>query len=173
MDFRNANCSAAELIDSLKGKKDIKILFVCLGNICRSPAAEGVMKDTLRRNGVKWTVDSAGTGHYHIGDLPDWRMRRAAERRGLRLTHHCRQIKPADFERFDLIVGMDASNLANLRRLAPGPEGAKKVVGIGQWLDPSLGYDHVPDPYYEPDRAFDLVLDLLENACAGIYESLR
>ena len=163
----------SELIASLRGKKDIKILFVCLGNICRSPAAEGVMKVTLMRHGANWTVDSAGTGDYHIGDLPDWRMRRAAERRGLHLTHHCRQIAPADFERFDLIIGMDANNLANLRRIAPTPEAAQKVVGIGQWLDPTLGYDHVPDPYYESDRAFDLVLDLLNNACERICESLR
>lgn len=164
---------ANDLIASLRGKKDIKVLFVCLGNICRSPAAEGVMVDTLRHAGAQWTVDSAGTGDYHIGDLPDWRMRRAAERRGLRLTHHCRQVKPSDFERFDLIVGMDASNLANLRRMAPTPEAAAKVVGIGEWLDPSLGYEHVPDPYYESDKAFDLVLDLLENACQRMYESLR
>ncbi|MDE7375972.1 MAG: low molecular weight phosphotyrosine protein phosphatase [Muribaculaceae bacterium] len=164
---------ASDLIASLRGKKDIKILFVCLGNICRSPAAEGVMKETLSNHGVNWTVDSAGTGDYHIGDLPDWRMRSAAKCRGLLLTHHCRQVKPADFEHFDLIIGMDANNLANLRRMAPTPEGAKKVVGIGQWLDPSLGYDYVPDPYYESDRAFDLVLDLLANACENIYESLR
>lgn len=166
------NKNYTELIDSLRGKKDLKVLFVCLGNICRSPAAEGVMKETLKRTGADWTVDSAGTGNYHIGDLPDWRMRRAAERRGLHLTHRCRQVEDADYDRFDLIIGMDANNVANLKRMALTPEGAQKVVPIGLWLDPSLGYDHVPDPYYEPDRAFDRVLDLLTSACQRIYESL-
>lgn len=167
------NSDFTSLIAPLRGKQDLKVLFVCLGNICRSPAAEGVMRETLQRAGAHWTVDSAGTGDYHIGDLPDWRMRRAAERRGLHLTHHCRQVRPADFDQFDLIIGMDANNVANLRRMAPTPDAARKVVGIGHWLDPSLGYDHVPDPYYEPDSAFDLVLDLLSDACQRIYDSLR
>lgn len=163
----------AELIDPLRGKKDLKVLFVCLGNICRSPAAEGVMKETLKHAGANWTVDSAGTGNYHVGELPDWRMRRAAERRGLRLTHHCRQVQDTDYDRFDLIIGMDASNVTNLKRMAPTAEGEQKVVPIGLWLDSSLGYDHVPDPYYESDQAFDRVLDLLGSACQSLYESLR
>ena len=102
----------------------VKVLFVCLGNICRSPAAEGVMRRIVGEAGEdsRWVIDSAGTGRYHIGELPDHRMRIHARRRGLELTHHCRQVTEEDFERFDLIIGMDASNIANLRRIAPSPE---------------------------------------------------
>ncbi|MDE6262386.1 MAG: low molecular weight phosphotyrosine protein phosphatase, partial [Muribaculaceae bacterium] len=96
-------------------KKPVKILFVCLGNICRSPAAEGVFLEILRENQAleRYTVDSAGTGGYHIGELPDSRMRIHARQRGLELVHHCRQVTTEDFEEFDLIIGMDSMNLTN------------------------------------------------------------
>lgn len=150
-----------------------RVLFVCLGNICRSPAAEGVLLCALKRRGIEgWTVDSAGTGDYHIGDLPDSRMRSAASRRGYRLTHQARQVRASDFNDFDLIVGMDASNVRNLRRMAPTIETEAKVAPMSRWLDPAKGYDFVPDPYYEGAEGFELVLDLLQDACERMVDDL-
>lgn len=157
-----------------RNDKKYKILFVCLGNICRSPAAEGVMKALLKRkDDVSVVVDSAGTGNYHIGDLPDRRMRSAAGARGLHLDHICRQVRPSDFDEFDLIIGMDAANVRDLRRIAPTVEAEGRIRSIGQWLPPACGYDHVPDPYYEGREGFELVLDLLEDACGNIYKDLK
>jgi len=154
--------------------KEYKILFVCLGNICRSPAAEGVMKALLKAKGDDCVyVDSAGTGDYHIGDLPDNRMRSAAARRGLRLDHICRQVRLSDFSDFDLIIGMDDSNMHNLRSMAPTVEAEKKLHSIGEWLPDGCGYDYVPDPYYEGRESFELVLDLLSQACDNIYAGLK
>lgn len=151
-----------------------RILFVCLGNICRSPAAEGVMKHIIAEEGADdWTIDSAGTGRWHIGDLPDRRMRIHARDRGLQLDHRCRQVTTADFDRFDLIIGMDSQNVADLRALAPSPEAAAKVAPMGRWLDPAQGYDHVPDPYYEGSEGFELVLDLLQNGCRKLFNDLE
>lgn len=166
-------------LDRLRGKDEIKILFVCLGNICRSPAADGIMQDIVRRgaeNGSNVTdgkpsiyVDSAGTGRYHIGDLPDSRMRAHAARRGYNLTHICRQVRPADFEEFDLIIPMDASNEENLRRMAPTVESECKIIPMACFVDPAMGYDYIPDPYYEGAEGFERVLDLLENGCQRLY----
>lgn len=150
-----------------------RVLFVCLGNICRSPAAEGVLLHALKRRGIeRWTVDSAGTGDYHIGDLPDQRMRAAASRRGYRLTHRARQVRTSDFDDFDLIIGMDAHNVRDLRRMAPSVEAESKVVPMSRWLDPATGYDYVPDPYYEGTEGFELVLDLLQAACDRMIDDL-
>lgn len=155
-------------------KPHTRILFVCLGNICRSPAAEGMFRDVVERHGDsgRFTIDSAGTGGYHIGELPDRRMRVHARQRGLELDHHCRQVEIDDFENFDLIIGMDASNLMNLRRMAPSVEAARKIHGMAEFFSPGSRYDHVPDPYYEGAEGFELVLDLLENACTNLYDSL-
>ena len=158
-----------------KSKDKTKILFVCLGNICRSPAAEGVMKALVEKAGMadRFHIDSAGTGRYHIGDLPDIRMREAALARGLRLNHRCRQVRESDFEEFDLIIGMDASNLANLRKFAPTVEDEKKIRGMGAWIDrDKFNYDYVPDPYYEGREGFELVLDLLYDACGNLLNEL-
>ena len=156
-------------------KKPVKILFVCLGNICRSPAAEGVFLEILRENQAleRYTVDSAGTGGYHIGELPDSRMRVHARQRGLELDHHCRQVTTEDFEDFDLIIGMDSMNLTNLRRKAPSVEAARKIHGMAEFFSPGARYDHVPDPYYEGAEGFELVLDLLQDACLNLYNSLE
>lgn len=157
-----------------KKAKSWRILFVCLGNICRSPAAEGILKDALSRHGIyDWTVDSAGTGNYHIGDLPDMRMRQAAFSRGYRLTHRARQVRSSDFDDFDLIIGMDESNVRNLRRMAPTVEAEKKVVPMSRWLDPRFGYDYVPDPYYEGAEGFELVLNQLEDASERMIADLQ
>ncbi|MDE5988516.1 MAG: low molecular weight phosphotyrosine protein phosphatase [Duncaniella sp.] len=166
------------LIDSLKQRyrsgKPLRILFVCLGNICRSPAADGIMNAIVDSEGDSshWVIDSAGTGGYHVGDLPDRRMRLHARQRGLDLTHICRQVRESDFDDFDLIIGMDASNLANLRRLAPTPEAEAKIIPMANFFEPSARYDHVPDPYYEGAEGFELVLDLLQDACRRLYDTV-
>lgn len=163
-----------DLIASIKGKDKIKILFVCLGNICRSPAGEGVMKSIVEENGEtdRFVIDSAGTGRYHIGELPDNRMRIHARKRGYELTHRCRQVKESDFEEFDLIIAMDESNRINLQRMAPSPEAEKKIVRMADFVDAAMRYDHIPDPYYEGAQGFELVLDLLESGCSNLYRSL-
>ena len=171
----NVNHKTIELVNSLKNKEKIRILFVCLGNICRSPAAEGVMKAIVEANGdsSRFEIDSAGTGNYHIGDLPDRRMRVHAQHRGYNLTHRCRQVTPSDFEDFDLIVAMDESNRRNLCRIAPTVEAENKIVMMADFADLATRYDHIPDPYYEGAEGFELVLDLLESACANLYDNIK
>lgn len=152
--------------------KIYRVLFVCLGNICRSPAAEGIFKRIVSEGGMadRFVIDSAGIGSWHVGDLPDLRMRIHASRRGLELTHRARQIKPADFDDFDLIIGMDHSNVSDLKGLAPTVEAARKVHPMARWIGGTLKhYDHVPDPYHEGAEGFELVLDLLEDALLRFY----
>lgn len=163
------------LISKLRGSDGLAVLFVCLGNICRSPAAEGVLRDIVEQGGesARWTIDSAGTGRYHIGQLPDNRMRIHARRRGLELTHRCRQVCEADFDNFDLIIPMDADNEANLRRIAPTAEALDKIVPMAEFVDMAMRYDYIPDPYYEGAEGFELVLDLLQNGCDRLYQLLR
>lgn len=169
----DSNLSRAEKIAArLKEKNPKRLLFVCLGNICRSPAAEGMMKAVVEENGDPsgWVIDSAGTGSYHIGQLPDPRMRAHARRRGLELDHHCRQVTEADFDRFDLIIPMDASNESNLRRLAPTVEAEEKIVPMSCFFNGiATRYDYVPDPYYEGSEGFELVLDLLYTATHRLF----
>lgn len=163
------------LIDSLVRRKEIKVLFICLGNICRSPAAQGVMQRVveLSPSGMKWVIDSAGTGRWHVGDLPDRRMRLHARDRGYELTHRCRQISTRDFYDFDLVIGMDSMNIEDLKELAPSPETAGKIMPISAFFPPGTRVDCVPDPYYEGSEGFELVLDLLESACRNIFETVE
>lgn len=155
-------------------KKPIKILFVCLGNICRSPAAEGVMRKLAEDNGLadKIEIDSAGLGHWHVGDLPDRRMRSAAAKRGYNLTHRARQVSKLDFDRFDLIIGMDEENVKALKRFAPSVEDQEKVALMTDYSTISPRPATVPDPYYGTARDFDYALDLLEDACQGLLDKL-
>jgi len=164
-----------EFLQPLKHKEKIRIVFVCLGNICRSPAAEGIMRSIVEEAGdtARFEIDSAGTGNYHIGQLPDNRMRVHARRRGIELTHRCRQIHPSDFDDFDLIIPMDASNEQNLRRMASTIEQDTKIAPMARFIDMALRYDYVPDPYYEGAWGFELVLDLLQNGCANLYDALK
>lgn len=150
-----------------------KILFVCLGNICRSPMAEGVMRRLVEEAGLEkeFVLDSAGTSGYHQGDLPDSRMRAHASRRGYHLTHHSRRVRTEDFYDFDLIIGMDDQNIANLHDHAPSTETARKIHRMTEYNTRILA-DHVPDPYYGGDAGFEHVIDLLEDACSGLLESL-
>lgn len=163
-----------QLIARLKGRDEIKILFVCLGNICRSPAAEGVMRAIVEEHGAgsRFVLDSAGTGGWHVGQLPDKRMRVHAQRRGLTLEHRCRQVSESDFDEFDLIIGMDRQNIEDLRSLAPTLESADKIVPMAAFVDMAMRYDYIPDPYYEGAEGFELVLDLLADGCERLYEAL-
>ncbi len=151
-----------------------KILFVCLGNICRSPAAEGVLKAAAERKGLsdKIVVDSAGTYGGHAGQLPDSRMRSAAARRGYDLTHRARQITEEDFIDFDMIVVMDDMNYESVARLAPVRRYLDKLYRFAEFCGRHPQWSHVPDPYYEGREGFELVLDLLEDGCEGILEKM-
>ena len=150
------------------------VLFICLGNICRSPAAQAVMQTMVDERGLsdRFYIDSAGIGGWHIGDLPDKRMRVHARPRGYELTHRARKVRSADFEDFDLIVGMDASNVDDLCNLAMTLEQQDKVVMMGDYIRQYPNYDHVPDPYYEGSEGFELVLDLLEDACDNLLDRI-
>lgn len=161
-------------MSNVQDTKPRKILFVCLGNICRSPAAEEVFRQVVTRRGNidEWVIDSAGMGNWHTGQLPDRRMRIHANRRGYELTHHARQVSALDFDNFDLIVGMDSSNIAELKELAPSPEAEAKIVPMSRYFGLATRYDYVPDPYYEGAEGFELVLDLLEDACEHLFDSL-
>jgi protein-tyrosine phosphatase len=153
----------------------VSVCFVCLGNICRSPTAEGVMKTLLRRAGLqgKVAVESAGTADYHVGELPDPRARAAANARGVSLDSRAQQFERADFERFDYVLAMDAENLKNLSALAPN-EAARQRLGLLRAFDPeSPEAAAVPDPYHGGADGFEEVLDLCEAACAGLLEHLR
>lgn len=159
----------------MKTTKQYRILFVCLGNICRSPAAQGIMQSIIDTRGLtsQFLLDSAGTYAGHAGELPDKRMRIHAARRGYDLTHRSRPIHESDFDRFDLIVAMDDSNYHNLRRMAPSPEDERKIVRMTRFCRRHPGHDHIPDPYYDGASGFELVLDLLEDACQGLLDSLQ
>lgn len=153
----------------------VRICFVCLGNICRSPTAEGVMKALIEREGLadRVHVDSAGTGAWHAGERADARSRETAQRRGLSLDSIARQFTRADYDRFDYILAMDADNLRDLERLAPS-DAARAKVRLFRSFDPSSPANAgVPDPYYGGDRGFDDVFDLCEAACQGLLEHVR
>lgn len=152
-----------------------RILFVCLGNICRSPAADGIMQALVERAGLEaeFEIDSAGTYGGHRGDLPDPRMRSAALPRGYRLTHRSRQVREEDFERFDYIIAMDDNNYEALHRLAPSREAANRIYRMVEFTRHQFPDRHyVPDPYYEGHEGFELVLDLLEVGCAKLLDEV-
>ena len=152
-----------------------RILFVCLGNICRSPAAEAVLRRLAERAGMEQQllIDSAGTYGGHAGDLPDPRMRATGQRRGYALTHRARRITESDFDRFDWIVVMDDMNYESVHRLAPSREAAAKIFRMTEFCRRHPDRTYVPDPYYEGHEGFELVLDLLEDACEGILDRLK
>lgn len=150
-----------------------RILFVCLGNICRSPTAQGVFTSRLLSRGlqVDIEVDSAGTGGYHQGEAPDRRATAAARQRGYDITHlRARAVTDSDFERFDLILAMDRSNLENL--LDRAPESVRQRIGL--FMDYAPGWpEEVPDPYFGGAEGFEQVLDMLEAASDALLDSLE
>ncbi len=147
--------------------RPVRILFVCLGNICRSPAAEGIMREITKDlpPTVRPELDSAGFYGGHAGDLPDRRMRHAAFGRGLHLDHHSRVIRPSDFDYFDLILGMDDQNIDNLHEAAPTIEAESKIARMSDFAVHYTEADSIPDPYWEGAAGFEIVLNLLEDAC--------
>lgn len=161
-------------MSELMAKPQTKILFVCLGNICRSPAAQGVMQSIIDARGLsdKFVLDSAGLYGGHAGELPDKRMRVHAFQRGYRLEHVSRPLSVSDFDDYDLIIGMDDSNISRLRALAPTVEAERKIMRMTDFCRHHPGVSFVPDPYYEGSEGFELVLDLLEDACASLTDEL-
>jgi protein-tyrosine phosphatase len=154
----------------------MRILFVCMGNICRSPTAEGVMRRLIADAGLTGIeVESAGTGGWHAGEPPDERATIAARRRGVTLEGAARQVKAADFRKFDLLIAMDRENLRELLTQAPDEDAAEKVRLLREFDPASPGAPDldVPDPYYGGDRGFETVLDLVEAACRGLLDGLR
>jgi len=152
----------------------VRILFVCLGNICRSPTAEVVFRAVAAREApdLMLEVDSAGTAGYHVGEPPDRRTREAAARRGYDLSAlRARVIEPNDFERFDLILAMDRENLRALQRRAPAH--ARERLRLFLEFAPEAGVSEVPDPYYGGPNGFEDVLDLIEAASRGLVAHLR
>jgi protein-tyrosine phosphatase len=155
----------------------VRLLFVCLGNICRSPTAEGVMRGLVRDAGLEdeIEIDSAGTGGWHVGAPPDARATEAAARRGLLLEGGARKFGPADFEDFDLILAMDRDNLRDMQALAAGDDARAKVRLLREYDPASRGAPDldVPDPYYGGPRGFEDVLDQVEAACRGLLAAIR
>ena len=153
----------------------VKVLFVCLGNICRSPAAEGVFRHLVEQKGLEhhYVIDSAGTYGGHAGDLPDQRMRVHAIRRGYNLTHRSRRITSGEIEDWDVIVAMDKNNIYALQSLCATVEETRKIVPMAAFLRCHPHNDYVPDPYYEGSQGFELVLDLLEDACEGLLDYIE
>lgn len=152
----------------------IRILFVCMGNICRSPTAEGVFRKLLRElaPGLEVEVDSAGTHAYHIGSPPDRRAQEAARRRGIDLSSlRARVVTEEDFERFDYILAMDEDNLAEL--MARCPRHRRSRLRLLMEFAPHLGVEEIPDPYYGGTAGFERVLDLVEEAARGLLDELR
>jgi protein-tyrosine phosphatase len=150
-----------------------RVLFVCLGNICRSPTAEGVFTQLVQGRGLAASieVDSSGTSNWHIGNAPDSRTTAAAAERGYDLRHlRGRQVQIADFDEYDYILAMDESNLADLQALRP--DNYAGHLGLFLEFAPEVDLVDVPDPYYDGDEGFALVLDLIESASAGLLQRI-
>lgn len=158
---------------ALEENRPPKILFVCLGNICRSPAAHGITEKLAAQNDVAVECDSAGFYGGHAGDLPDPRMRQAAFARGYRLEHRARKIHGYDLDDYDIIIGMDDYNILDLHNLALTEEQDRKILRMTDFAKNHPRFDSVPDPYYEGASGFELVLDLLEDACATLIKMLK
>lgn len=150
----------------------MKILMVCLGNICRSPLAEGIMKHQLSERQLDWEVDSAGTSHWHVGERPDPRSISTAQQHGLDISHQqARQLQPEDLQDYDLILAMDQSNYHDVISLARKPEEREKVKTILSYV-PGQSDQNVPDPYWD-DNGFEQVYGMLEEACERVLEAHR
>jgi protein-tyrosine phosphatase len=155
-------------------KKDVSVVFVCMGNICRSPTAEAVFCHYVERAGLAGhiLIDSAGTHDYHIGDKPDARAQRAAQQRGYDMSQlRGRQVGVDDFQHFDYVLAMDSSNLAILQRIAP--PGSETRAQLFLEYARHHGEREVPDPYYGGEDGFERVLDMVEDAAQGLLQEIR
>lgn len=150
-----------------------RVLFVCLGNICRSPAAQGIFESVVAARGAsdRFEADSAGIYSGHQGQLPDRRMRSAAAERGYDLVHRARPVSSMDFLDFDLVIAMDDQNYEDLMHLAPSVEATHKIKRMASYLT-THSISYIPDPYYMGRDGLELVLDLLEEACTNLYLSI-
>lgn len=151
----------------------INVLFVCTGNICRSPSGEGVFKSLVKAAGLgkELSIDSAGTTAYHVGERADVRMRKHAEKRDIQLTSRSRQFSRSDFFKFDYILAMDYSNYQDILRLDRGNEYIDKIYLMNDFSAGYTGQD-VPDPYYGGEDGFEHVLDMLEDSCQGLLDEI-
>jgi len=161
--------------DSNVKNKKVRVLFVCLGNICRSPAAEGIMQKLVEKNGLGdfIEVDSAGTSGWHEGELPDERMREHGEKRDYSFGSRARKFRSSDFKEFDYIIVMDKNNYNNVKSMADGKEQIGKIRMMTDYSMQYSHHDYVPDPYYGGASGFELVLDLLEDACEGLLQTIK
>ena len=152
----------------------IRVCFVCLGNICRSPTAEGVMRRLVAEAGHEdeIEIESAGTAAYHAGELPDPRSREESLRRGIRLESHARQFQADDYARFDYVLAMDSENMDNLQSLCDGTQDRERLHWLRSFDPASKQTLDVPDPYYGEEDGFDEVLDMLEEGCPVILQTL-
>jgi protein-tyrosine phosphatase len=151
-----------------------RILFICMGNICRSPTAEGVFRHHVEKHGLSdhFEIDSAGTGAWHVGSAPDSRAQQAARARGIDLSGlRARKVETQDLEYYDLVIAMDRDNQERLHGMASDQQ-QHKVKLLLEYSDNPAEIE-VPDPYYGGEHGFDLVLDLVEEACARLLETLR
>jgi protein-tyrosine phosphatase len=176
---RSAGSGHASLTGETSVSAAVRVCFVCLGNICRSPAAEAVLRQLLDEAGLAdlVEVDSAGTSRYHLGDRPDPRTLAEAARRGIPVDHRARQLTRDELREWDLIIAMDAHNLRDLRALAAG-NGHGDRLHLLRSFDPAVGEaglapPDVPDPYYGDDAEFSEMYDLIEPACRGLVEHLQ
>ena len=147
----------------------MKVLMVCLGNICRSPLAEGILQTKIKEKGLSWEVDSAGTGAWHVGQQPDKRSIQIAGQNNIDITYQrARQLSAADYDQYDLIFAMDQSNYTNILKLAKDPSQEEKVFLIMNLVSPDQGIS-IPDPYWN-DNGFVEVFEMLDQACDRIIE---
>lgn len=169
--MQKKNPSTATII----ARDKTRLLFICLGNICRSPAAHAVMQHQIDEKGLTelFEIDSAGIGNWHVGQLPDQRMRRHGAARGYRIDHHARQFKAEkDFDAFDYIITMDKENYRAITAMARSDEDKSKVVRMTEFISRHPEATSVPDPYYGGAADFNLALDLIEDGCEGILRHL-
>jgi len=161
-------------LEKVREDKSSRILFVCLGNICRSPTAEGVMRHFAARETppMKIEIDSAGTAGYHIGAAPDSRSQAVARRRGIDISGlRARRVEPGDYSKFDLMLAMDRENLRALK--SARPDNARAQLRLFLEYAPQSGLLEIPDPYYGTERDFELVLDLCTAAARGLIAELQ
>lgn len=153
----------------------IRILFVCLGNICRSPMAEGIFIKLLKEEGLtdQFVVESAGTGGWHTGELPDSRMRQTAQGHGIQLVSRARQVSAEDFSRFDYLIPMDSSNFRDLEAIAIGLENPHAQVIKMRYFDQEKVNGDVPDPYYGGQSGFEDVYNILNRSCTALLQYLK